>query len=74
MGVRSEKAPRFTTSAIIVGTQFWSRKFLGISKGGVLLNYCPAVNRETDCPWSGARIIPVHVRRNIKLAEAPRCL
>ena len=27
--------------------------------------------RETDCPWSGARIIPVHVRRNIKLAEAP---
>ena len=29
------------------------------------------VNRETDFPWSGARIIPVHVRRNIKLAEAP---
>jgi len=27
--------------------------------------------RETDCPWSGAQIIPVHVRRNIKLAEAP---
>jgi chromosome partitioning protein len=24
-----------------------------------------------DCPWSGAKIIPVHVRRNIKLAEAP---
>ncbi|HIJ72374.1 MAG TPA: AAA family ATPase [Planctomycetes bacterium] len=27
--------------------------------------------RQTDCPWSGAQIIPVHVRRNIKLAEAP---
>ena len=27
--------------------------------------------RETDCPWSSAQIIPVHVRRNIKLAEAP---
>jgi chromosome partitioning protein len=27
--------------------------------------------RDADCPWSDARIIPVHVRRNIKLAEAP---
>jgi len=27
--------------------------------------------RQTDCPWSGAQIIPAHVRRNIKLAEAP---
>ncbi len=27
--------------------------------------------RDTDCPWSGAGIIPVHIRRNIKLAEAP---
>jgi len=27
--------------------------------------------RQTDCPWSGAQIIPVYVRRNIKLAEAP---
>ena len=27
--------------------------------------------KDADCPWSGARIIPVHVRRNIKLAEAP---
>ena len=27
--------------------------------------------RERDYPWSGAQIIPVHVRRNIKLAEAP---
>lgn len=27
--------------------------------------------RDTDSPWSGARIIPVHIRRNIKLAEAP---
>ncbi|MCP4609332.1 MAG: AAA family ATPase [Planctomycetes bacterium] len=25
----------------------------------------------TDCPWSGAQILPVHIRRNIKLAEAP---
>jgi chromosome partitioning protein len=27
--------------------------------------------RESDCPWSRAQIIPVFVRRNIKLAEAP---
>jgi chromosome partitioning protein len=27
--------------------------------------------RQTDSPWSKAHIIPVHVRRNIKLAEAP---
>ena len=27
--------------------------------------------RGTDCAWSQARILPVHIRRNIKLAEAP---
>jgi len=27
--------------------------------------------RDTDCAWSDARILPVHIRRNIKLAEAP---
>ena len=27
--------------------------------------------RDTDCPWSNAEIIPVYIRRNIKLAEAP---
>ncbi len=27
--------------------------------------------KGTDCPWSDAEIVPVHVRRNIKLAEAP---
>jgi len=27
--------------------------------------------RDTDCPWSQAMIIPVTIRRNIKLAEAP---
>ena len=27
--------------------------------------------RDSSNPWSEARIIPVHVRRNIKLAEAP---
>lgn len=26
---------------------------------------------KTDCPWSAAHIIPIHIRRNIKLAEAP---
>ncbi|NQT03369.1 MAG: ParA family protein [Planctomycetes bacterium] len=25
----------------------------------------------TNCPWSQAQILPVHIRRNIKLAEAP---
>jgi chromosome partitioning protein len=27
--------------------------------------------RTTNCAWSGAQIIPVYIRRNIKLAEAP---
>ena len=27
--------------------------------------------RGTDCAWSHARILPVHIRPNIKLAEAP---
>ncbi|MHC4387211.1 MAG: ParA family protein [Planctomycetota bacterium] len=27
--------------------------------------------RGTDCAWSQARILPVYIRRNIKLAEAP---
>ncbi|MBN1788768.1 MAG: ParA family protein [Sedimentisphaerales bacterium] len=27
--------------------------------------------RQTDCPWNKAEIVPVFVRRNIKLAEAP---
>lgn len=27
--------------------------------------------RGVDCPWAQAEILPVHIRRNIKLAEAP---
>lgn len=27
--------------------------------------------REKDCAWSNAHLLPVHIRRNIKLAEAP---
>jgi chromosome partitioning protein len=27
--------------------------------------------RGTDCAWSQARLLPVYIRRNIKLAEAP---
>ncbi len=27
--------------------------------------------RQTDCAWSQAKILPVYIRRNIKLAEAP---
>jgi chromosome partitioning protein len=27
--------------------------------------------RGTNCPWAQAEILPVHIRRNIKLAEAP---
>ncbi len=27
--------------------------------------------KGTNCPWSSAEILPVHIRRNIKLAEAP---
>ena len=27
--------------------------------------------RQTDTPWSDAAIIPIYIRRNIKLAEAP---
>jgi len=27
--------------------------------------------RNTDCAWTDAQVMPVHIRRNIKLAEAP---
>jgi len=27
--------------------------------------------RRTNCPWAQAQILPVYIRRNIKLAEAP---
>ena len=27
--------------------------------------------RGSDCAWSEAQVLPVHIRRNIKLAEAP---
>jgi len=27
--------------------------------------------RGSDCPWSQAEVLPVYIRRNIKLAEAP---
>jgi chromosome partitioning protein len=27
--------------------------------------------RHSGQPWSGAQVVPVHIRRNIKLAEAP---
>ncbi len=27
--------------------------------------------RGTDCAWSDAQVVPIHIRRNIKLAEAP---
>jgi hypothetical protein len=27
--------------------------------------------KDANCAWSGARILPVEIRRNIKLAEAP---
>ena len=30
-----------------------------------------AAAQGSDCPWAGAEILPVHIRRNIKLAEAP---
>ncbi len=28
-------------------------------------------SRNQNSPWAGAQIVPVHIRRNIKLAEAP---
>lgn len=30
-----------------------------------------ANSRTMDCPWSEAKVIPVQIRRNVKLAEAP---
>ena len=27
--------------------------------------------RNTDCAWADAEVLPIHIRRNIKLAEAP---
>lgn len=28
-------------------------------------------SRNKDCPWSEAKLVPIHIRRNVKLAEAP---
>ncbi|MFI4912557.1 MAG: ParA family protein [Sedimentisphaeraceae bacterium JB056] len=28
-------------------------------------------SRERNCPWSNAELVPIHIRRNVKLAEAP---
>ncbi len=28
-------------------------------------------SRDKDCPWRGAELVPLQIRRNIKLAEAP---
>ncbi len=30
-----------------------------------------AGSRDKDCPWRNAELVPIHVRRNVKLAEAP---
>lgn len=30
-----------------------------------------ASSRDKDCPWSDAELVPIHIRRNVKLAEAP---
>ena len=30
-----------------------------------------AGSRDRDCPWRNAQLVPIHIRRNVKLAEAP---
>ena len=37
---------------------------------GDVAEFLAAVD-DPDCPWHGATIFPTHIRRNIRLAEAP---
>jgi len=61
--------PNLRVSAIML-CMFDSRTSLSLEVKNDISNFLQE-SRGTDCPWSNANIMPVSIRRNIKLAEAP---
>ena len=61
--------PALTISAILL-CMFDTRVTLSAEVKADIEQFLESA-RQTDCPWSNAEMVPVHIRRNIKLAEAP---
>lgn len=61
--------PNLTVSAILL-CMFDSRTSLSSEVKTDISEFLESA-RQTNCAWSKAQVIPVHIRRNIKLAEAP---
>ncbi len=61
--------PRLKITAILL-CMFDTRVTLSAEVKADIENFLTSA-RTQDVPWSDAVIVPVHVRRNIKLAEAP---
>jgi len=69
MLVQSRINPALRVSAILM-CMFDSRTSLSGEVRQDIRNFLSSA-RNSDQPWADARIIPVNIRRNIKLAEAP---
>ncbi|MBL7214978.1 MAG: ParA family protein [Phycisphaerae bacterium] len=67
--VKTRINPALCVSAILM-CMFDSRTSLSNEVREDIRNFLSSA-RNSDQPWAQARIIPVNVRRNIKLAEAP---
>jgi chromosome partitioning protein len=61
--------PSLKISAVLL-CMFDSRATLSSEVKADIQNFIDN-SRGTECPWSDANLIPIHVRRNVKLAEAP---
>ncbi|MCK5564270.1 MAG: ParA family protein [Planctomycetes bacterium] len=61
--------PSLKISAILL-CMFDSRATLSSEVKADIQNFI-GNSRGTNCPWADADLIPIHVRRNVKLAEAP---
>ncbi|MHC4290809.1 MAG: ParA family protein [Planctomycetota bacterium] len=67
--VQTRINPKLSVSAILM-CMFDSRISLSNEVREDIKNFLSSA-RESDHPWAQAQVIPVHIRRNIKLAEAP---
>lgn len=67
--VQSRINPALCVSAILM-CMFDSRTSLSNEVREDIKHFLSSA-RESDYPWAQAQVIPVHIRQNIKLAEAP---
>lgn len=67
--VQSRINPSLRVSAILM-CMFDSRTSLSSEVREDIKHFLSSA-RESDLPWAQAEVIPVHIRQNIKLAEAP---